>query len=86
MSIGSTLVLKKFQTVLLIKVPAPELLIIFSIRETPVYGRRRPVVGYGLRRTNHCIIGRAEEGGDRHPGLSDIDNGSMPYAFVFAIT
>lgn len=76
------LVLEKFQTMLLIQVPAPKLFIIFSISEIPIYGSNSMLSCWA----NYRIIMWAKEGSNRHPSFFCINNGSMPYTFVLAIT
>lgn len=45
----------------LIQVPAPKLLVIFSIREIPVYGSGS-IIGESFRWGDQCVIKRTEEG------------------------
>ena len=68
----------------LIQVPAPELLVIFSIREIPVNGSG-PITGESFRRGDQRVITRTEEGGDRHSRLISVGDGPVPHTPVSSI-
>lgn len=79
------LVLEKFQTMFLVQIPAPELLVILSIRKVLI-NDWRSIFSEELWSTDFRAIARTKERSHWQPGFVWIYNSSMPYAFVSSIT
>lgn len=81
---STRLVLEKLETVLLIQIPAPELLVVLRVCVIPVQGAY-PLFPESLRRANDRIIVWAKERGDRYPRLLDIDDRPVPHALISTV-
>lgn len=79
------LVLEQFQTVFLIQIAAPELLVILCICEIFVNGWRS-VPRKSFWSTYYCTITRTEKRSHWHSCFISIHHSSMPNTFVLAIT
>lgn len=74
--------LEKFQTMLLVQVPTPELLVVLCIRISPVNGTRSVFASKSFWRADQRIIKRAKERSHREPRLISIHYGPVPHALV----
>ena len=72
---------EELQAVLLVQVPAPELLVVLVVGVVSV-DRRRLLADELLRGAELDAVAGAEEGGDGHPWLVRVHHGAVPHALI----